>query len=100
MMQKVDGPTCPKCGCNSSRILKRLVQMGRVHLQRQCHACLRIFHTPEKTQEVPKVVDYPPRLRCPRCKGTKVRCQGVRHPLRQHRCLECAWTFQSVEKMN
>lgn len=120
-IRKVDGPPCPRCGCQDGELLrsdeKRIfikqpggqLELERIETQMQlaCKHCDRVFRAvaSEYAGDVPgKPVSFE-RLRCPHCGSprTKVTSSPATNPKtgikrRSHRCDFCARPFTSREK--
>lgn len=110
-LPKVDGPSCPGCGCRDGWNLTT----G----QRQCRHCGRAFTpcaemgtTPETwfggkpavdrvadVEHAPaKAITYPtPEMHCPECGSLAVRVYTTRPPVRYLKCKDCDHRFKAVK---
>lgn len=97
-MQKIEGPACPKCGCMQSTLVRRCTEWGKLTERRRCDHCRRVFTAQPPDPEPRKMVDYPLPIACPRCDSYSVETVTTRLPLRSHKCRDCGWSFQSVDR--
>lgn len=100
-MTPVEGPRCPKCRCNDTKVRRRPVRWGRMMAERRCDHCGYEWCAPEgdpKAPEVNGVAYNAVNCRCPVCKApnppvTSKPGGGIRY----HRCARCGSTFKSVQ---
>lgn len=99
LLEPVDGPDCPKCGCPDSELLSRVQHFGATHQRRMCRHCGRTWIVPEAAAapRVERAVIYS-LIRCPRCQSSATRIYCTRRPVRYHKCDSCQHTFKSVER--
>jgi len=117
MLRRVEGPECPRCGCQDAEVVGRSARWGQVHERRQCSHCGRTWLTaveeepsavsgqpsvtpaaePEPAEDADQVVVYPA-ICCPQCGSKRTKVSSTRRPIRFHKCLECGWTFKSAEE--
>ena len=102
MLDKVDGPDCPGCGCRDTQLLQKVTDWGDPAERRRCNHCGKKFTARIESAELERdnakhCVEYP-LLTCPYCDSIKTRVQSTRRPLRQHTCLDCEEAFQSIER--
>lgn len=118
-MERAEGPSCPKCGCQESRLVGRArarwgkvksailrgedqpesrARWSRKQIMRRCTACrtewiVEVQHLNGARKSVPYYV-----MLCPSCGGSNTRVTGTELPVRHHRCDDCAYPFTSVEQ--
>lgn len=105
MLQKVEGPECPGCGCQQSELVgtstRKLLQGQQVISRetverRQCAFCDRRFYV--TTAERPANVVFVAAVRCPHCQSTDTKVTSTRGNERFHRCHTCQQPFKSIER--
>ena len=120
MLEKCDGPACPRCGCqDTAPHYARNRWGGGSVARRRCRHCACVFvdgprwdqrlqdaqGTPQPPQEEAPpaepqrangAVVYRP-VRCPKCGSTDVKITSTRRPVRHHKCRVCEERFKSVE---
>lgn len=114
-LRKIQGPNCPKCGCNASTVVRLSTQWGKTIEHRACDYCLHVYCAPAADGPADgRAVDPPapslqppasddsgvayPILRCPKCHSRDVRVTSTRRPVRHHQCTACRHRFKSVER--
>ena len=121
MLERCDGPECPRCGCQETTPTYARSRWGGGSIARlKCGACGYVFTegprwkdgngdddgaNGQSQQDAPPVdtpaatdgvVEYRP-VRCPACKSTDVQTTSTRRPLRYHKCRACDYRFKSRE---
>lgn len=101
MLQKVNAPECPKCGCNATHLAGAGERAGRAWARFACDFCSAQFFlgSPPSTNGVTNgVVEQP--VRCPACKSRKVPVNNTKRVgntiLRHRKCGNCSHTFNST----
>lgn len=115
MLERSDGPECPKCGCQAShqvggfgyRSQKTATGIETTKLIRHaCDHCGTQFQVPAPPQPTekpdhPYCVPYKSNT-CPRCESLRtevvsVRAQTELGKFRYHRCRDCRYTFKTLQ---
>lgn len=103
-MHRIDGPSCPTCGCQDGETLQAFTILDSRVERRRCNHCGGVFHAEILEEagepvppEAPPIVYTP--VRCPECGGKDVRVASKRAlGIRWHKCRDCQATFKSVEE--
>jgi len=109
-LQRVQGPDCPECGCQDAEVVDRGTRWGQPHERRQCNHCGRTWYAAveqsavsdqpsaeaESNDEADQLVVYRS-VCCPHCGSAQTKVTSTRRPIRHHKCLECGWSFKSME---
>ncbi|MBE3132299.1 MAG: hypothetical protein IMZ55_02415 [Acidobacteria bacterium] len=102
MLQKLDGPECPRCGCADARLVRVERRWGKRSEILRCQHCGETF-TPIEPQEDPRpatpAIGYY-KVICPKCASPKFQVMSTRQignsTVRFHRCEVCGTTGKST----
>lgn len=121
LLEKCQGPECPRCGCQDSEEVDGRGRWGGLVLTRRvCKYCGYLWREKKWGQPEPSNGDngesteaQPPIpdaviwsvIRCPDCKSRDTRVSSSPKPaspdmprIRRHECKACGNTFKSVER--
>ncbi len=108
VLDRVEGPECPACGCRASTIVKRYTtwgvdadddtKLGEVECARRvCNHCAHSFTAPlGRSEPAERPVAYKV-LTCPVCGSKDTLVTGTKRPIRHHKCRSCKVNFKSHE---
>ena len=111
MLEPVEGPECPYCGCKDVRVVDQRSRWGKPIVRSRCRHCGAMFTAAapvpdardppedllpaERPAGVAEAVIYRP-IRCPDCGSAETKITSTQRPIRYHKC-RCGRTFKSVE---
>ena len=99
-LKKMEGPACPRCGCQDASQAEQVVRWGHPARRLQCRHCGLTWTVRDEATEEPDVtagVEYH-LVECPACGGDDCPVRSTQRPVRWHKCRTCGTTFKSVEK--
>ena len=116
-LQKIEGPSCPRCGCQDSIELRSGRGWSGTWVKRQCQYCGRIWTATGQDQkdngksgkkkaaghQIPveatdqTAIEYP-QIHCPQCDSKNTTIARTARPFRYHRCRSCGARFKSCER--
>ncbi len=118
-LDRADGPECPQCGCQESRLLAsrqsawvctdpRYGDLSATFETRRCTGCGARFRAKSEIENCQLTIEnsehdseqaviYRP-VRCPACKSKQTKISTTRDRIRYHKCRDCGQTFKSVEE--
>ncbi len=66
-LQRVEGPECPRCGCEDTELLEEVTRWGKRSERRQCNHCGKVFYAdlpPEEDGDEANVAIRATQARC------------------------------------
>jgi len=115
MLEKCQGPECPRCGCQDTEEVFARGRWNGARLPRLvCKNCgfqwrkkkwataqgngdTAEAEPSEHAEPIPEGVVYHV-IRCPNCNSDQTAITSTRRPIRHHKCKQCGNTFKSVER--